>query len=157
MESWSEGLLQHPALTGTAITFATLTGKNYLGEGNILENAGAVCFCMEKRRHSALGCQNDSVWASECWSNPVHVMRFTLLDCQHKQAQANLKRKRWKISHVIKTCFQMHLQLFLLHWQIMILSALLLSWSRQFCNILTILQKCQSVQHSCSLNAFGFR
>ena len=124
----------------------------------ILGNAGTVCFCLAKEETLCswlpewLCLDISTVWASECWSNPVHVMWFTQLDCQHKQAQANLKRKRWKISQVIKTCLQMHLQLFLLHWQMMILSTLLLNWSRHFRNTWIILQKSQSVRHNCYLN-----
>lgn len=128
----------------------------------ILGNPGAVCFCLGKEETfcswlSEQFCLDVStVWASECWSNPVHVMSFTQFGCQHKQAQSNLKRKRWKISHVIKMCLQMHLQLFLLHRQIMILSTLLLSWSRHFCNALKILQKRQSVKHNFYLNPSCF-
>lgn len=63
MEKWSEGHLQHPAPIHAAITFATLTGKNYLGEGKRSWVMQVRCLsALEQRRCFALGCQKDSVW-----------------------------------------------------------------------------------------------
>lgn len=88
----------------------------------ILCNAGAVCFCHGKEETffswlpEFFSLYISRVWASECWSNLVHVMGFTQLDCQHKQAQAYQRRKRWKMWHIIKTYLQIYL-IFLPHWQ----------------------------------------
>lgn len=63
MEKWSEGDLQHPALISAVVTFATTTGKNYLGERKRSWVIQVLYVsALEKRRHFALGCQNNSVW-----------------------------------------------------------------------------------------------
>lgn len=123
MEKWSGRHLQKPALICTEKTLATLTGKNYQHEGKRSCVIQVLCVsAMEKKEtffsslpeFFSLGLS--TAWASESWSNLVHVMRFTQLDCQHKQGRAN--QKRWKIWHIIKAYLQIYLELFLPHWQI---------------------------------------